>query len=196
VRDVALQVWQSDAVDAEKFGEMVLCARAENAALKILHPHAFEQVRRQLDQVIGIRAEWCAATAESIKSALADADVPVVGIQHRAKHAAGVWRKMKEKGLCIEEINDLVAFRVIVPTQDDCYLALETVHRLFEPEPFRFKDYITGPKANGYQSLHTSVRDSNGFPFEVQIRTADMHRAAEEGIAAHWRYRANKSILS
>jgi (p)ppGpp synthase/HD superfamily hydrolase len=101
---------------------------------------------------------------------------------------------MTEKGLSLEEVNDLVAFRIIVPGQDDCYLALETVHRLFEPEPFRFKDYITGPKANGYQSLHTSLRDHEGFQFEVQIRTVDMHRAAEEGFAAHWRYRAKKAI--
>ena len=86
----------------------------------------------------------------------------------------------------------LLAFRIIVPRTDDCYLALETVHRLFEPEPFRFKDYIASPKANGYQSIHTSVRDQDEFVFELQIRSVEMHRAAEEGIAAHWRYRAGK----
>ena len=193
-REVALQVWERDAVEAEKFGEMDLRARAENAALKILDPHAFEKVSRELDTLIGVRAEWCAATGKTMKSALNADGVSVVAIQHRAKHAAGAWRKMRERGLGLEDVNDLVAFRIIVKSQDDCYLALGTVHRFFEPEPFRFKDYIAGPKANGYQSLHTSVRGRNGFTFEVQIRTVAMHRAAEEGFAAHWRYRAGKAI--
>ena len=101
---------------------------------------------------------------------------------------------MQEKNLTFEEVHDLLAFRIIVPSQDDCYLALNTVHRLFDPEPFRFKDYIAEPKANGYQSLHTSVRDRDGLVFEVQIRTVEMHHAAENGSAAHWRYRSRKSI--
>jgi GTP pyrophosphokinase len=101
---------------------------------------------------------------------------------------------MQEKDLLIEEVHDLFAFRIIVSSHGDCYLALDTVHRLFEPEPFRFKDYIATPKANGYQSLHTSVCDRAGLVFEVQIRTADMHRAAEEGSAAHWRYRSLQPI--
>jgi GTP pyrophosphokinase len=101
---------------------------------------------------------------------------------------------MREKNLLLGEIHDLFAFRVVVSNEDDCYLALDTIHRLFEPEPFRFKDYIADPKTNGYQSLHTSVRDRNGFVFEVQIRTAEMHRAAEQGCAAHWRYRAGRSM--
>jgi ppGpp synthetase/RelA/SpoT-type nucleotidyltranferase/HAMP domain-containing protein len=193
-REVARQVWERDAVEAEKLGEMDLRDRAENAALQILDPHAFENVGHQLETLIGARAEWCAAITDKMRNALAIDGVPLVVIQHRAKHAAGAWRKMTEKGLSLEEVNDLVAFRIIVPNQDDCYLALETVHRLFEPEPFRFKDYITGPKANGYQSLHTSLRDDKGFRFEVQIRTVDMHRAAEEGFAAHWRYRVKKAI--
>ena len=193
-RAVALQIWERDAVEAEKFGEMDLRARVENAALTILDPDAFERVSRELDTLIAARAEWCAATAEIIESALPVDGVPLVAIQHRAKHAAGAWRKMQERGLGLEDVADLVGFRIIVPSQDDCYLALNTVHRLFEPEPFRFKDYIADPKANGYQSLHTSVRDRDGFVFEVQIRSVDMHHAAEEGTAAHWRYRARKSI--
>ena len=138
--------------------------------------------------------EWSTATEKFIEAALARDGVQVRAIQHRAKHAAGVWRKMQEKSLNLEDVSDLLAFRIIVTGRDDCYLALDTVHRLFEPEPFRFKDYIAGPKANGYRSLHTSVRDVDGFVFEVQIRTVDMHRAAEEGVAAHWQYRAGKSI--
>lgn len=193
-REVALQIWEHDAVEAEKIGEMDLRTRAENAALMILDSNAFDRVTRELDTMVEARAEWCTATEEIIKTGLAADGVSLVAIQRRAKHAAGVWRKMQEKNLIFEEVHDLLAFRVIVRSQDNCYLALNTIHRLFEPEPFRFKDYIAKPKANGYQSLHTSVRDRHGFVFEVQIRTVDMHHAAEEGFAAHWRYRAGKSV--
>jgi GTP pyrophosphokinase len=193
-REVALQIWERDSVEAEKIGEIDLRSRAENAALMVLDRNAFDRVTRELDTMVDARAEWCTATEETIKSTLAADGVSLVAIQRRAKHAAGVWRKMHEKNLNLEEVHDLLAFRIVVSSQNDCYLALNTIHRLFEPEPFRFKDYIAKPKANGYQSLHTSVRDRQGFVFEVQIRTVEMHRAAEEGFAAHWRYRAKKSI--
>ncbi len=193
-RDIALQIWKFDAVEAEKFGEMELRTLVENAALKVLDPDAFDQVQCELDTLVDARTEWCARTERVIKTALASDGVSPVAMQRRAKHIAGVWRKMNEKNLLIEEVHDLIAFRIIVSSRDNCYLALDTVHRLFEPEPFRFKDYIAEPKANGYQSLHSSVRDGDGFVFEVQIRTVDMHRAAEEGTAAHWRYRERKSI--
>jgi len=193
-REIALQMWERDAIEAEKFGDMELRTRAENAALKVLNPNAFDRVHRELANLVDARAGWCAATEKTIQTALAADGIPLVAIQRRTKHTAGVWRKMQDKNLSIEEIHDLLAFRIVVPSQDNCYLALDTVHRLFEPEPFRFKDYIADPKTNGYQSLHTSVRDREGFVFEVQIRSVDMHRAAEEGTAAHWRYRSRRSI--
>ncbi len=192
-RDIAVETWLHDALEAERLGEMDLRARLENSALSILDSDAFEQVRHDLGSLVAERASWCAETSDAITSALAADGVPQVVIQHRTKHAAGAWRKMHEKNLTIEQVHDLLAFRIIVPGRDDCYLALDTVHQLFEPEPFRFKDYIASPKANGYQSLHTSVRDSKGFVFELQVRSIDMHRAAEEGAAAHWRYREGKS---
>jgi HAMP domain-containing protein len=188
---IALEVWEHDAGEAERFGEMNLRARLESAALMILDPEAFNFVSRKLKALVAARENWCAAIATNIESELAANGVTKVAIQHRTKRAAGVWRKMQERDLSLEEMSDLLAFRIIVSSQEECYLALDTVHRLFEPEPFRFKDYIAAPKANGYQSLHTSVRDSDGFVFEVQIRTVDMHRAAENGSAAHWRYRAS-----
>ena len=193
-REVALRAWERDAVEAEKVGELDLRSRVENAALMVLDPDAFDRVNREIEGLVDDRAEWCTATEGLIKSTLAADGVSLVAIQRRTKHTAGVWRKMHEKNLLLEEVHDLIAFRLIVPSQDNCYLALDTVHRLFEPEPFRFKDYVAEPKANGYQSLHTSVCDRDGFVFEIQIRTVDMHRAAEEGNAAHWRYRARKSI--
>lgn len=189
---IAIEVWQKDASEAERLGESNLRARLENAALAILDPDAFERVRLDLEAVVESRSTWCEETTKTIASALAEENIPHVKIQHRAKHVAGVWRKMQEKHLSIEEVHDLLAFRIIVPETDHCYLALETVHRLFDPEPFRFKDYIAKPKANGYQSLHTSVRHRDDLVFEIQIRSVDMHRAAELGRAAHWRYRAGK----
>lgn len=192
-REIAVEVWRHDVSEADRLGEMALRARLENSALKILDQDAFDRVGRELDSLVTARSDWCVATGEAIASALAADKIPQVEIQHRAKHAAGAWRKMQEKHLAIEEVHDLLAFRIIVPRTDDCYLALETVHRLFEPEPFRFKDYIASPKANGYQSIHTSVRDRDQFVFELQIRSVEMHRAAEEGNAAHWRYKANNS---
>jgi len=195
-RSVALEAWQRDAPEAERLGESDLRARLENSALAVLDPDASDRVRRDLEALVASRATWCAATAKAIASALAAENLPHVEIQHRAKNAAGVWRKMQEKHLSIEEVHDLLAFRIIVPGTDHCYLALDIIHRLFDPEPFRFKDYITNPKANGYRSLHTSVRDHDDFVFEVQIRSVDMHRSAEEGNAAHWRYRADKRSVS
>jgi GTP pyrophosphokinase len=193
-QEIAFQIWERDAIEAEKLGEMKLRTRAENAALKVINPRAFDHVHRELENLVSARAEWCDATEHKIEAALAADEVPLVAIQHRTKHTAGVWRKMQEKNLALEEVHDLFAFRIVVPSQDDCYLALDTLHRLFDPEPFRFKDYIAHPKANGYQSLHTSVRNCEGFVFEVQIRTVNMHHAAEEGSASHWRYRSRKSL--
>jgi ppGpp synthetase/RelA/SpoT-type nucleotidyltranferase len=190
--EVAVGVWLRDAPEAERLGESDLRARLENAALAVLDPGAFERVRLDLEAVVASRSTWVAETTKAIASALAEENIPHVTIQHRTKHVAGVWRKMQEKQLSIEEVHDLLAFRIIVPEIDHCYLALETVHHLFDPEPFRFKDYIAEPKANGYQSLHTSVRHRDGLVFEIQIRSVAMHRAAELGPASHWRYRAGK----
>lgn len=191
--ETAREAWDSDAVEAERVGELDLRARIENAALMILDAEAFSAVSRELDSLAAVCGEWCDGIAQRIESALHADGVSMVAMQRRTKHAAGVWRKMQEKNLRIEEVHDVFAFRIIVPDRDDCYLALNTVHRLFEPEPFRFKDYIEVPKANGYQSLHTSVSDRSGPVFEIQIRSVEMHRRAEHGDAAHWRYRAGQS---
>jgi hypothetical protein len=191
-RTMAAEVWDHDAIEAEKLGELELAVRAENDAFKILHPGAFKRIQHQLASLVEARREWCDRIEGAIREALETDGVELLLMQSRTKHIAGVWRKMQEKGLLLDEVHDLLAFRLVVPGPDDCYLALDIIHRLFEPEPFRFKDYIANPKVNGYQSLHTSVSGRDGFVFEVQIRTAKMHRAAEEGPAAHWRYRSQQ----
>ena len=112
---------------------------------------------------------------------------------HRVKHTAGVWAKMKRKGLEFDEVYDLFAFRIILPTEADCYAALGVIHQLYKPEVSRFKDYIADPKGNGYRSLHTCVKAADGPMFEVQIRSIAMDQQAERGDAAHWLYKKDGS---
>jgi (p)ppGpp synthase/HD superfamily hydrolase len=134
-----------------------------------------------------------ARTAE-IRDALTARGVPVVDLGHRVKHAAGVWKKMREKELALDQVHDLVALRIVVPTESDCYHALGVVHDIHAPVVGRFKDYIAQPKPNGYRSLHTCVHDSGGFVFEVQIRSTAMHQLAEFGDAAHADYKQSRWV--
>lgn len=142
------------------------------------------------------RRKWLRDREAELKSALTEAGVKPRALQHRVKHLAGIWRKMKSKGLAIEQIHDIFAFRILLETEEECYLALSALHRRFEPLLLRFKDYIAEPKDNGYQSLHTCIRAPGGLVYEVQIRTVAMHEAAEgrrrplevqEGIGRHRR---------
>jgi GTP pyrophosphokinase len=129
------------------------------------------------------------ARGEQLRRALASKNVPVIELRHRIKHPAGIWKKMRNKNLTFGQVHDLVALRIVVPTESDCYHGLGAVHQLYAPIVGRFKDYVVRPKSNGYRSLHSSVRDAEGAIFEVQIRSIAMHQHAEQGPAAHADYK-------
>jgi hypothetical protein len=188
-REMAEEAWTRSAALAERIGDPGLKARIEDAALRILEPEAFADLDRRLSRLRRSRAAWIDTTIDRFQALLAMHNVELVEVQHRIKHTAGVWRKMRELQLTPEQVHDVFAFRLIVPDEASCYRALGVLHRGFDPVLFRFKDYIEHPKANGYRSLHTSVRDDDGNLFEVQIRTPAMHFQAEAGDAAHWLYR-------
>ena len=192
-KSLAQEAWDRASQEAEQAGALDLKAELEDAALRILEPEEFARLRRRLAASAAPRRAWLNAQRDKVAHVLAEAGLPPVEIQHRVKHIAGVWRKMQEKQLELDQVHDLYALRVIVPEEEHCYLALHALHGAFEPEPFRFKDYIADPKSNGYRSLHTTVRDENGRALEIQIRSVAMHRAAERGIAAHWVYKAQSA---
>jgi hypothetical protein len=191
-REIAEEAWTEAVVEAERVGDAELKARLEDAALRILEHREFAELDAQLDDLRRRRLPWSQWIGDRLSELLSGADIGAFEIQHRVKHTAGVWRKMREAQIDVDQVHDLFAFRIIVSSEQECYMALAAVHRCFEPEPFRFKDYIQSSKANGYRSLHTTVRDADGRLFEVQIRTREMHESAENGRAAHWRYRTER----
>src|SRR5204862_4758274 len=123
---------------------------------------------------------------------LNDAQVPVNSIDGRVKRLYSIWLKLKAQKIDLEQVYDFVALRVVTPSVKDCYAALGIIHQTWSPVPGRIKDFIAMPRPNGYQSLHTSVISQDGMPFEVQIRTVEMHLRAEDGIAAHWKYKEGR----
>ena len=188
-RTVAHEVWERDVHEAQRLGESPLKSRLEDAAFRILEPDAWADVGRRAAGLTTSRKKWIREREAELKAALSDAGVKPRALQHRVKHLAGIWRKMKSKGLAIEQIHDIFAFRILLDTEEECYMALSALHRRFEALLLRFKDYIAEPKENGYQSLHTCIRAPGGLVYEVQIRTIAMHEAAEGGGAAHWKYK-------
>jgi (p)ppGpp synthase/HD superfamily hydrolase len=191
VIDLANKVWQEDSITANRLGLWEIKSRLEDGALRVLDPEAYANLNSQLIDMKDSLQPWAEKQGEYLCKALKEKMIPCVGIFHRVKHTAGVWSKMQDKGLNLDEIHDLYAFRVLVPTETDCYAALGILHEAFTPIVGRFKDYIAHPKQNGYQSLHTCVKPDKGPIFEIQIRSVAMHQHSENGIAAHWMYKKN-----
>ncbi len=180
---------------AHRLGMWRIKWELEDLALRYLEPGEYyklvEKVARKRKEREGLIDE----AKRILASSLEEARVPYE-LQGRAKHFYSIYEKMRVRGRSFEEIYDLIAMRVIVNTVRDCYAVLGTIHSLWTPIPGRFKDYIAMPKSNMYQSIHTTVIGPKGEPLEIQIRTRDMHRTAEYGIAAHWRYKEGTHTTS
>ncbi|NKN32961.1 RelA/SpoT family protein [Marichromatium bheemlicum] len=155
-------------------------------------PWRRQVIHRAVQRTQGARIEMISAVEHALRETLAQEAIPG-SVEGRRKHLYGIYRKMRDKQRAFEEVIDVFAFRVIVDRVDTCYRVLGMVHNLYKPVPGRFKDYIAIPKANGYQSLHTVLVGPQGVQIEVQIRTEDMQRMAESGIAAHWLYKSGES---
>lgn len=177
---------------ANRLGIHWLKSELEDYSLLYLRPEIYRLLEEKFGETNTVREEYINEFCQLIRKKLEESGVSasVVG---RAKHFASIWSKMERDNLSFEEIHDVLGFRVIVPSLRSCYEALGIIHATWRPVPGRFKDYIAMPKQNGYQSLHTAVIGMNGQRIEVQIRTPEMHRIAEEGIAAHWRYKEGGS---
>lgn len=181
---------------ANRLGMYSLKWELEDLSFKYLYPEEYREIVEGIDKKREERLEFINMIMDEIRVHLKKQRIEAE-ITGRAKHLYSIYRKMKRDNKTLDQIYDLFALRIIVNSVKDCYAALGVVHDLYNPMPGRFKDYISVPKPNMYQSLHTTLIGPKGTPFEVQIRTWDMHRIAEFGIAAHWAYKeANKTKKS
>jgi GTP pyrophosphokinase len=174
---------------AHRLGVYGLKSDLEDNALRFLHPEVYYQLKRSVAKKKAERERYTREVVQVLSKRLGEAGLEAE-VGGRPKHFYSIYQKMQAQNLLYDQIYDLIAFRVVVDTLGECYEALGVVHANWKPVPGRFKDYIALPKANGYQSLHTTVIGPYGERIEIQIRTREMHRIAEYGIAAHWRYKA------
>ncbi|MGE5360202.1 MAG: RelA/SpoT family protein, partial [Bacteroidales bacterium] len=177
---------------ANRLGMSKVKNELEELAFKFLEPDAYESLRQRVDRKRRATEPLTEELRRQIIAKLDDAQVPIVSVDGRVKRLYSIHLKLKRQKIDLDQVYDFVALRVVTKTIKDCYAALGIIHQTWSPVPGRIKDFIAMPRANGYQSLHTSVISEHGFPFEVQIRTEDMHHRAEEGIASHWKYKEGR----
>ena len=190
-RNVARETLDIYAPIADRLGLYSMKLELEELGFQALYPQRYRVIENQLKRARGNQKQFVGKIASAIRGALDKGQVQAL-VEGREKHLYSVYRKMRQKGVPLNEIVDVYGFRVVVESVDTCYRTLGLVHGLYKPMPGRFKDYIAIPRINGYQSLHTTLFGPNGVPIEVQIRTDDMHRVAEKGIAAHWKYKTGE----
>jgi GTP diphosphokinase / guanosine-3',5'-bis(diphosphate) 3'-diphosphatase len=177
---------------ANRLGMSKVKNELEELSFRYLEPQAYEALRAQVDAKRRATEGLIGELKKTITAKLAEADVPVIEIDGRIKRLWSISQKLKRQKIEIEQVYDFIALRIITDDVKDCYATLGIIHQTWSPVPGRIKDFIAMPRPNGYQSLHTSVISEHGMPFEVQIRTIEMHRRAEEGIAAHWKYKEGR----
>jgi GTP pyrophosphokinase len=179
---------------ANRLGLHALYQELQDLSFKHLFPNRYRVLAKATRAARGNRREVVSRTLEAIRSRLKDFGIDAE-VQGREKHLYSIYRKMIEKQLTFSEVLDIYGFRVIVKDVPACYVALGALHNLYKPIPGKFKDYIAIPKANGYQSLHTTLFGPFGTPIEVQIRTRDMHMIADAGVASHWLYKSSDDSI-
>ncbi len=177
---------------AHRLGMKKIKNELEDLAFKHLDPIAYETTRAWVERRRRATQRTVSGLRDTLERTLTDSKIPFAVIESRIKRLYGIHEKIKRQRISFEQVYDLIALRVITGSVSDCYAVLGTIHQTWSPVPGRFKDFIAMPRANGYQSLHTSVVSPQGVPFEVQIRTEKMHAIAEEGIAAHWKYKEGR----
>ncbi len=177
---------------ANRLGMSKVKNELEELSFRYLEPQTYEELRAQVDAKRRKTEGLIEDLKQTITAKLAEAQVPVLQIDGRIKRLWSISQKLKVQKIDLEQVYDFMALRIVTESVKDCYAALGIIHQTWSPVPGRIKDFIAMPRPNGYQSLHTSVISEHGMPFEVQIRTIEMHRMAEEGIAAHWKYKEGR----
>ena len=176
---------------AQRLGISKIKIELDDLSLKYLEPEVYKNLTTEIAARKSDREAFIQKIVDEVSVHIGNAEIEAK-IDGRVKHFFSIYKKMVNQNKTLEQIYDLFAVRIIVDSVKECYAALGVIHEMYKPIPGRFKDYIAMPKANNYQSLHTTLIGSNGQPFEIQIRTFDMHRTAEYGIAAHWKYKEGK----
>lgn len=192
---IALETLEIFAPIANRLGMHAFRVEFEDLGFSTLYPWRYRILKNAVSTARGNRQEILEMIDNEIRKALKKTNIPIRSISGREKHLYSIYKKMHEKHLSFSEVMDVYGFRVIVDKVDTCYRVLGVLHNLYKPITQRFNDYIAIPKANGYQSLHTTLFGPYGVPIEVQVRTEEMHKMAEYGICAHWLYKTEKTVF-
>lgn len=195
-RRISLETLEIFAPIANRLGMHAFRVELQDLGFATLYPMRYHILKEAALKAGGNRKEIIELIHQQMSEALKKHNIPSPTLAGRGKHLYSIYKKMHEKHLSFSEIMDVYGFRIIVDKVDTCYRVLGVLHNLYKPITQRFKDYIAIPKANGYQSLHTTLFGAYGVPIEVQIRTEEMHKMAENGIAAHWLYKSERKVFN
>jgi guanosine-3',5'-bis(diphosphate) 3'-pyrophosphohydrolase len=187
-RSIARETLEIYAPIANRLGMHAIKVELEDLGFRSLYPRRYKVIETAVRKAKGNQKQFVGRITEALQGALEKAGIAGL-VEGREKDVYSIYQKMRRKKVSLNEIVDVYGFRIVVDSTDTCYRTLGVVHSVYKPMPGRFKDYIAIPRANGYQSLHTTLFGPNGTPLEVQIRTTEMHQVAESGIAAHWQYK-------